>query len=166
MKKKSKPDYSKLKLGFSEMKGYFLYLSEANDALDNKLIALISTMGFILTFFVSFGFDYNELIPCYIFVLLSLLVISFLFFVSFIFKGLFPKNVPYPFDGTYEGIQSNFEQKSNLHEVYDLMIVNYEKNLELLKIINLKKSRNLKNAFYFYIITLVLILLIIFIPLI
>lgn len=164
MKNKSKPDYSKLKLGFSEMKGYFLYLSEANDALDNKLIALISTMGFILTFFASFGFVYNQEIPCYIFVFLSFLVISFLIFVNFILKGLFPKNAPYPFDGSYEGIQTNFERKSNLYEVYDLMIVNYEENLEKLKIINLEKTRNLRNASYFYVINLVLILLIIFIP--
>jgi len=163
MKNNSKSEISKLKLGFSEMQSYFTYLSEANEVLDGKLIALISTIGIILAFFGVFGFDYDEEISCLLVVFLSFLGLSFLIFVYHILRGLFPENVAYPFDGTYKAIKENFIKKPNLTKVYDQMIVNYEDNLKNLKSVNREKAKNLKISFYFYIIILVLILCINFI---
>ena len=158
MKKKSKSDYSRLKLGFTEMKSYFDYLSEANDVLDGKLIALISTIGIILTFFGAYSFDHYQEIPCLIIVLLFFLIISFVIFVYHIIRGLFPKNVAYPFDGTYEAINENFINKPNVYKVYEQMIVNYEDNLRELKSVNCEKAKNLKIAFYFYVAIVILTL--------
>lgn len=153
-------------LAFSEAKRYFDYLSDANKQLDDKFTALFASISIILTFFSLFFMQNSDGISQLSFILLITLLFSFLIFCIVTILGLFPKNVPYPYDGTYEAYQNIFVTKPDLSDVYDQIAVNYEENLNVIKCLNKNKSDKLKWAFLLFSFTIVLMIVLIFVPLI
>jgi hypothetical protein len=163
-KDKLQDNYNKLEMGFSEMKSYFNYLSDANDVLDRKFLSLLSSISIIITFFGIFALDGISSFPCYFILLLFLIILLFFGFIVLVALGLFPKSVPFPFDGTYKGIENVFENKPTKVDAIKQIIVNYEANIFKLKNVNKKKTIYLKLSYVLFAIIVILIAVSNFIP--
>jgi len=160
-KNSSENEIEKSKLAFQEMKGYFNYLSKANEELDKKIFTLFSSISIVLAILGFFGIDFDIGMTCITKILLSILTIVFLYFCIWSFLGLFPRDAHYPYDGTYEGARKIFIDKPHLSDAYDQIIVNYEVNIKTIQEINGIKYKALIHAFVAYLSILILSIIII-----
>lgn len=157
-------DLEKIKLAYSEMQQYFEFLSDATDKFDSKLISLFSSLSIILTLFGFIGLDFPSQIHWFNTMILILIILAFIFFCYHIYQGLIPKKYSYPFQGTLEAVDHVFLTQESLYDVYDQLIVNFDKKLKILAGINSSKKNNLKFAYFAYLMVLLLVFILLISP--
>jgi len=157
-------DLDKIKIASEEMHKYFDFLSDATDKLDSKLMSLFSSLSIILTLFGFIGIDFSKELHCFNIVMMLFIVVTFIFFCFQIFQGLIPKNYSYPFQGTLDAVDYVFLTQETLYDVYDQLVANFDKRLNILLDVNMSKKNNLKFAYFAYLLELFFLFILIFSP--